>query len=89
MSDKVMVMTGDDGEEISLKAIEQTMISNILYILAEENETDNVYIMKEVRSEGEDSWFEFVEDDEEWNAIMPVFEELLGEDYTFEYGEKL
>ena len=84
MADSVITMTNEDGEDISLSVIEQTTIANILYILAEDTQEDCVYIMKEVHSDGEESYFEFVDDDDEWDALLKVFEELLGEDYSFE-----
>lgn len=87
MSEKIITMISEDGEELSLSVIEQTTIANILYILAEDEEEGSVHIMKEVRCEGEESVFEFVDSEDEWNAIIKVFEELLGDDYIFDYAE--
>lgn len=88
MSEKVITMTGENGEELMLSVIEQTTIANILYLLAEDEEEGSVYIMKEVHSEGEESVFEFVDSEDEWNALLKVFEELLGDDYIFDLADE-
>lgn len=69
---------GEDGEELLLDVVEQTTINNISYVLATDDE-DVAYILKETfsDSEKEESVFEFVEDDVEFDAIAKVFGELL------------
>ncbi len=74
------VFTSSDGEKLSLYVIEQTRINDVRYILAEDAlDSETAYIMKETYSDSdkEESVFEFVEDEQELDAISGVFAELL------------
>jgi hypothetical protein len=68
-----------ENEEIELIVVEQTMVNNINYLLVTDSEDDeaNAYIMKEVGAETEDSFYEFVEEDTEFEVISRVFAEML------------
>lgn len=81
-----VVFTAEDGEVLEFFVVEQTRINNVNYILAADAADEEMaYILKETfsDSEKEESVFEFVEDDVEFEAISKVFEELL-EDIDFE-----
>ncbi len=71
----------EDGEEIKFYIMEQTMISGINYLLVTEDLEDEeaeVMMMKEnPDSDGEYASYEFVEDDDELNAISKIFSELM------------
>ena len=78
----------EDGEEVELFVIEQTMINGVNYILVtdsdqEEGESD-AFILKEEVVEGEEVVYDAVEDDAELEAISKVFAELL-DDINIEY----
>ncbi|MCU6763390.1 Protein of uncharacterised function (DUF1292) [uncultured Roseburia sp.] len=77
--EKIMLNAPDSGEAIELFVLEQTCINGRNYLLAtEEEEADSdAYILKEIQTEGEDTVYEFVEDDVELDAISRVFEEML------------
>lgn len=81
MSKKEMVVfTAEDGETIEFHVIEQTTIGNISYILATDvSDDETAYILKETYSDAakEESVFEFVEDEDELEAISKVFALLL------------
>lgn len=75
-----VVFTSVDGEVLEFYVVEQTRINNVNYILATDaDDEDTAYILKETFSDSakEESVFEFVEDDVEFDAISRVFEELL------------
>lgn len=77
---KTVTLTAPDtGEQIELYILEQTCINNVNYLLATEKaeEDSDAWLLREVRTEGEDSVYEFVEDETEMDAIAGVFEELL------------
>lgn len=77
---KTVTLTAPDtGEQIELYILEQTCINNVNYLLATEKaeEDSDAWLLREVRTEGEDSVYEFVEDETEIDAIAGVFEELL------------
>lgn len=81
MSKQEMVtFTSADGENLEFYVVEQTRINNVNYILATDVDDDETaYILKETFSDSdkEESVFEFVEDDNELEAISKVFAELL------------
>lgn len=85
-----IVFTNDDGEDIHLYVIEQTMLAGVNYLLVtdgEEEESD-AYIMKSVGEDSENGEVvcEFVEDEQELEAISKVFAELL-DDVSIEVQE--
>ena len=78
----------EEGETIPFYVLEQTMIGGVRYLLVEEaDDADGtVYIMKEEEGrESEDLQSEdqiscvFVEDEEELDSVMKVFEQLMDE----------
>jgi hypothetical protein len=82
--DKVF-FASEDGKNIELFILEETTISESHYILAAEDESEDstAYILKEVSRNGEDIVFSMVEDDNEFDAVLSVFEELM-DDTDFE-----
>lgn len=75
-------MTSPDGEALEFYVVEQTRINNINYLLVEAaDEEGEAYIIKETFSDtkAQESVFEFVEEDNEFEALSKVFEELLNE----------
>ena len=79
MSDKEMItMTGEDGSELSLHVLEQTkFLGNEYLLVAESPESEEVFLLKEARSETEEIFYTFVEDEKELSAVSELFEELL------------
>lgn len=66
--------------------LEQTKINNQNYLLVTEEEDGDseAYILKETSSEDEETVYEMVEEDAEFEAIAKVFTELM-DDVDFEY----
>ena len=85
MDERKIIFTNDDGEEEELYVLEETRINGVNYLLVSEDEDDgssdlDVYVMKEVSSEGEESVYEFVEDEKELDLLADIFAELLGDE---------
>lgn len=79
----------DDGEKIEFFVIEETRISGINYLMVSEDfegDEAEVYILKDTSTEIDDeACYEFVEDEEEINAVAGVFEKLMEDsDYAVE-----
>ena len=77
-----------DGEEqVEFYVLEQTTIGGINYILvtdAEEDEEGEAYILKDMsESDSEERVYTMVEDDDEFDAVSGVFENILGDDVDF------
>ncbi len=72
-------------EELTVYVLEETTVKQQRYLLVtEESEGDSeAYILKEVSSDDAEIVCEIVEDDEEFDAVLKIFEELV-EDTVFE-----
>ncbi|MCC8103715.1 MAG: DUF1292 domain-containing protein [Clostridiales bacterium] len=72
-----------EGEEtVWLFVLEETRINGVSYLLVTESEDEEedaeVYILKDTSKDGEtDALYEFVEDDNELEAVSKIFAELL------------
>ena len=85
MDERKIIFTNDDGGEEELYVLEETRINGVNYLLVSEDEDDgssdlDVYVMKEISSEGEESVYEFVEDEKELDLLADIFAELLGDE---------
>lgn len=75
-----IVLTGDDGEELTLYILEGTRIGGVDYILAADTQTGdgNCYILKDKSdSADETAIYEMVEDENELDYLLSLFAELL------------
>lgn len=74
----------DDGTEVQLEIIEETMINGVNYLLAVDIEDEeSAMILREQQSDENEITYIPVEDENEIEAISKVFSELL-EDIEFE-----
>ncbi len=76
-----------DGENaVDFYVLEQTTLAGVTYILvtdAEEEEEGEAYILKDVsEADAEERVYVMVEDDDEFDAVSAVFENML-EDIDF------
>ena len=75
-----IVLTAEDGESLTLYALEETRLSGVDYILAADTEEGdgNCYILKDMsRAEDTEAVYQIVEDDRETEYLLSIFEELL------------
>ena len=87
MSEKIredkITMEADNGEMVDFYVLEEARINAKNYLLvtdAPEDEDGECYILKDMSGQQDiQAVYEFVEDDEELNALTRVFEELLGD----------
>ncbi len=85
MLDSIKVYN-DDGEEAEFYVIEQTQINGMTYLLASEDEygeETEAWIFKQTGTDGDEVYYETIDDEDELEAVAGVFEELL-EDYDIE-----
>lgn len=78
--EKITFTSPEDGEELQLFVLEQTVVSGREYLLASEEDSEEAeaYILRRVTDASDDtSGYEFVEDEEELRSIGKVFAELL------------
>lgn len=81
MEDKKITLV-DEDQTIDFYVVEETKLNGRKYLLvtdAEDEEEDgDCYILKDMSAEDEtEALYEFVEDEEELDGLMKIFEELL------------
>ncbi len=76
--------TGDDGSVVNFYVEAQTRVNGMDYLLVsdkdEDDETDEAeaYILKDISEDSsEEAQYVFVEDDQEIEALLKVFSEML------------
>lgn len=82
--DKITI-TAKDGEQIEFYVLEQTRMNGKDYLLVTETDSEDedaeAYILKDVSEAKEpEAVYEFVEDEDELNALAGVFSEMIDED---------
>ncbi|MCR5585226.1 MAG: DUF1292 domain-containing protein [Lachnospiraceae bacterium] len=79
--DEIIKFTGDSGDEVEFRVVEQTKLNGSTYLLVlntTEGEEDEALILKEISTDDKNEiTYEILEDDDELNAIAGVFEGLL------------
>lgn len=84
--EKISFTEPETKDEIEFFVVEETQINGVKYLFVTEEEDDDcdAYILREVRTEGDDVFYEMVEDDAELRAVGRVFAELI-DDADIEY----
>jgi uncharacterized protein YrzB (UPF0473 family) len=77
-------MVDEDGNEMELSVIEQTRINGTDYLLVTDSEDDdeevNAFIVKDLsKPEDNEAVYEFVEDDDEFDSVSGIFDELVSD----------
>lgn len=73
----------DDNESVDFYIIEETRVNGMNYLLVTDSEEEDddeaeAYILKDTsKAEEPDAVYEFVEEEEELNAVSRIFAELL------------
>lgn len=81
MEDRKITLV-DDEQTIEFYVVEETKLNGNDYLLVTDAEDDeeegDCYILKDVSAASDaDALYEFVEDEEELEGLMKIFEELL------------
>lgn len=76
---ETITMTDEDGNNtdfIVIDAIEENSVKYILVVSSEDADSDEAEaaILKEVNSDENDAYYEFVEDDDEFKKISVIFQ---------------
>jgi hypothetical protein len=80
MAKESIIFAGVDGEEIPFYVVEQTTLAGVNYLLVTDSPDDeeaDAYIMREIRDEEEQLFYELVDDQNQLEALSKVFVELL------------
>lgn len=89
---ETIVITFEDGEETEFYVLEQTQLMGKNYYLVvpcedlddNDSEEGECYVLKENMDVQDEEYgsYEFVEDEEELESLLPIFEELLDDGDT-------
>ena len=79
------IILADEEQTLEFFVLEETKLNERNYLLVTDAEDDeeeaDCYVLKDMSAEGdEDALYEFVEDENELEAIWKVFEALMDED---------
>lgn len=78
--DKIVFVLEETNEEVEFYVLEETRLNGVDYILVTDSEDDDAecLILKDLSADGDaEALFEIVDDDNELDAVMKVFEQLL------------
>lgn len=77
--EKITFYDTKTNEADDLYVIEETVLRGIKYLLVAEEDADesNSYIFKEIKEDDDNKIYEPVVDDDEYEALVKVFEQLL------------
>ena len=87
--ENIIVLSGDDGEDIEVEVIDQTVVDGTTYLLVadivdDDDEEGDCYILKDVSNgDSEDANYEIVPN-EEADGIFDTFEKMLKDEIDFE-----
>ncbi len=77
---KIFFCPDGETEAVGFFVLEETRIGGVSYLLVTESEEDEAeaYILKDLSADGEaEAKYEFVEDEQELEAVSRIFTELL------------
>lgn len=74
----------EEGTDLEFSVIEQTRVNNINYLLVtdsgEEEEEIEAFIVKDLSAEEDkEALYEIVEDEDEFEGVAKIFDELVGD----------
>ena len=78
-----IIFDSENGEQTPFFVIEETTINEVHYLLVSDEDPDTsdgegeASILKCVSTDDDEETYEFVEEDDEWDAVLSVFKELV------------
>ena len=86
--EKVKFVDPQPDEVVEFAVEEETQLNGIKYLLVSDGKEDGdseAYILKELKAQDEEVFYEMVSDDIEFSAIAKVFAELADEETKLVY----
>ena len=81
MTEERKIMLVDDEQTLPFYVVEETKLNGVNYLLVTEGDEDedgDWYMLKDMSgAEDTEALYEFVEDEDELEGLMKIFEELL------------
>ena len=86
--EKVIFIDPETNEEIEFAVEEETQLNGVKYVLVSEGDEEGdseAYILKEIKTEDDEIFYQMVEDEVEFLALAKIFSELTDEETALEY----
>lgn len=84
MDDNIIVLKGDNNDDIKVRVIEQTVVGNANYLLVEDlndNEDLSCFILKDTSDlNDENANYSILDNDDEFDKIAEIFKNILKKD---------
>ncbi|PYG85929.1 uncharacterized protein DUF1292 [Ruminiclostridium sufflavum DSM 19573] len=88
--DDIVVLIGEDGEEVEFEHLDTVELNGNEYVILlpleeqEDDEVDEVVILKVDHNEDGEDAFITIDDEEELNEVFEEFKERMEEEFDFE-----
>ena len=86
--EKITFIDSETNEEVEFFVEEETQLNGEKYVLVSDGDDEGdseAYILKEIRTEDDEIFYQMVEDEVEFLALAKIFSELTDEETALEY----
>ena len=86
--EKITFTDSETNETVEFAVEEETQLNGVKYVLVSEGDEEGdseAYILKEIKTEDDEIFYQMVEDEVEVLALAKIFSELTDEETALEY----
>ena len=86
--EKITFTDSETNETAEFAVEEETQLNGVKYVLVSEGDEEGdseAYILKEIKTEDDEIFYQMVEDEVEFLALAKIFSELTDEETALEY----
>ena len=86
--EKITFTDSETNETVEFAVEEETQLNGVKYVLVSEGDEEcdsEAYILKEIKTEDDEIFYQMVEDEVEFLALAKIFSELTDEETALEY----
>ena len=86
--EKITFTDSETNETVEFAVEEETQLNGVKYVLVSEGDEEGdseAYILKEIKTEDDEIFYQMVEDEVEFIALAKIFSELTDEETALEY----
>ena len=86
--EKITFTDSETNETVEFAVEEETQLNRVKYVLVSEGDEEGdseAYILKEIKTEDDEIFYQMVEDEVEFLALAKIFSELTDEETALEY----
>ena len=86
--EKITFTDSETNETVEFAVEEETQLNGVKYVLVSKGDEEGdseAYILKEIKTEDDEIFYQMVEDEVEFLALAKIFSELTDEETALEY----